>query len=440
MPKPSRNPLKRVVDGIAAARERHEARRRPSGFRFALADRVGFLNPIHWDSVTGHRRFFLRRSVLEAIELNCPANLSPRYALLYDEDTPVAAVAAQMVDISGASVWSGPEEENATKGRSLSRALAPAAQRLVAQLEQRVLVAGNLMSWGFNGIAFADGINPTHIWPGIAEALYRIRRAENLAGQTDLILVKDVTPDEPHAEALRTFSYRPLETEPNMVLQIDPTWRSYDDYLGALDAKYRRNSRDQIKKLAAAGCTMEPLSDITPHAAEIHRLYRAVQSKASVKLVSLPESFLPALARAEPDHFRCTIIRRGEEVLGFISCLRDGDTAIGYYIGFDRDAAAGGIPLYLRLLHTTIDDAIRWGCKRLSLGRTALEPKAALGAKPESMSVWLRHRVPSMNWLVRGMLDAVPHAEAPERNPFKSARSDPSSTQPKSDPGSGPET
>lgn len=423
---PSSNPLKRVVAGIAAARDRHVARHRPTGFRFALADRVGFLNPTHWDAVTGDRRFFLRRPVLEAIEQNCPANLSPRYALIYDEDSPVAAVAAQMVDISGANVWSKTEGETERKGRSLSRALAPAAQRIVARLEQRVLVAGNLMSWGFNGIAFADGINPADVWPGIAEALYRIRRAENLAGQTNLILVKDVTPSEPHAEALRTFSYRPLETEPNMVLQIEPAWKSYDDYLGALDAKYRRNARDQIKKLAAAGCTLETLPDLTPHAAEIHRLYQTIQSKASVKLVSLPESFLPALAKAAPDHFRCTIIRRGEQILGFISTLRDGDTAVGYYIGFDRDAAAEGIPLYLRLLHTTIADAIHWRCKRLSLGRTALEPKAALGAKPEPMSVWLRHRVPAMNWLVRGMLDAVPHAEAPERNPFRSSKPDPS--------------
>lgn len=436
----SSNPLKRVVAGIAAARERHVARRRPSGFRFALADRVGFLNPTHWDAVTGDRRFFLRRPVLEAIEQNCPANLSPRYALIYDQDSPVAAVAAQMVDISGGNVWSKPEEETEKKGRSLSRALAPAARRIVSQLEQRVLVAGNLMSWGFNGIAFADGINPDDVWSGIAEALYRIRRAENLAGQTDLILVKDVTPSEPHAEALRTFSYRPLETEPNMVLQIDPTWKSYDDYLGALDAKYRRNARDQIKKLAAAGCTSETLSDLAPHSAEIHRLYKSIQSKASVKLVSLPESFLPALAKAAPDHFRCTIIRRGEQILGFISALRDGDTAVGYYIGFDRDAAAEGIPLYLRLLHTTIADAISWGSKRLSLGRTALEPKAALGAKPEPMSVWLRHRVPAMNWLVRGMLDAVPHAEAPERNPFRSAKPAPSAPPPRTDPGNEPET
>ena len=83
--------------------------------------------------------------------------------------------------------------------------------------------------------------------------------------------------------------------------------------------------------------------------------------------------------------------------------------------------SAEGLPIYLRLLHTTIADAISWGCKSLSLGRTALEPKAALGAKPEPMSVWLRHRVPAMNWMMRGVLDAVTHDEAPERNPFKAA-------------------
>src|ERR1043166_867980 len=87
-----------------------------------------------------------------------------------------------------------------------------------------------------------------------------------------------------------------------------------------------------------------------------------------------------------------------------------------YYIGFDRATAAQGLPIYLQLLHATVSDAIEWRCKRLSLGRTALEPKAALGAKPEDMCVWLRHRVPAMNWVLRGLLGGIPHAEAPERN------------------------
>jgi hypothetical protein len=105
--------------------------------------------------------------------------------------------------------------------------------------------------------------------------------------------------------------------------------------------------------------------------------------------------------------------------VGFVTTVRDGATAIAYYIGFDREVASTGLPIYLRLLHATIADAIAWGCTRLSLGRTALEPKAALGAKPEALSVWLRHRVPAMNWVIRSLLDSVPHDEPPDRSPFK---------------------
>ena len=223
--------------------------------------------------------------------------------------------------------------------------------------------------------------------------------------------------------ALHTLYQAAVETEPNMVLKIDPAWRGYDDYLAALDAKYRRNAKDQMKKLAAAGCTLEPLTDLEPHTARLHQLYLAVHANASIRLVTVTDGYLPALALAAKDNFRCTVVRRENTLLGFVTSIRDGDTAFAYYIGFDRDAAAEGLPIYLRLLHATVADAIGWGCKTLSLGRTALEPKAALGAKPEAMSVWLRHRVPAVNWIFRGLLGGIPHAEAPERNPFKSTMS-----------------
>lgn len=49
--------------------------------------------------------------------------------------------------------------------------------------------------------------------------------------------------------------------------------------------------------------------------------------------------------------------------------------------------------------------------------------KATLGAKPDPMSVGLRHRVPAMNRKIRAMLGAATHDEAPERNPFKTTGS-----------------
>ena len=416
----SSSPLRRLATSLSSLRQRHKERRRPTGFGFVFADRVDYLNPEHWDAVTSSRNVFLRREILRVIEQSGPENIQARYAIAFREAKPVVAIAAQVVSVAGQQLQpERPTTRTPNPAGLLKKVLKPATKAATARLRERILVAGNLLSWGFNGIAFAPDEEPSALWPTVAEAMYRIRRAERLNGQSDFIMVKDLTGLQPDVEALRRFSYRPLETEPNMVLAIQPGWTSYDDYLAALDAKYRRNAKDQIKKLTAAGCTVEVLSDLAPQATRLHELYLAVHSNAPIRLVTLPSTYLPALAQAAGEAFRCTVVRQGERVLGFVTSLRDNETAIAYYIGFDREAAAAGLPIYLRLLHATIADAIGWGCKNLSLGRTALEPKAGLGAKPEPMSVWLRHRVPTFNWLLRAALGAVPHAEVPERNPFK---------------------
>jgi hypothetical protein len=417
----SKNPFRRLASSIRDMQERHRERHRPSGFGFVFADRIDYVHPQHWDAVTNPGTIFLRRDVLRVIENHGPENIEPRYALVFRGEKPVAALVTQLVSVTR-------EQFKGRKGEAnhLSSALSPTRGKgevrrsRLGTWSERMLVAGNLLSWGFHGIAFASDEKPKELWPGVADALYRIRRAARLSGETNFVMLKDVTPEQSGLKSLRRFSYRPMETEPNMVLEIDSAWRTYEDYLGALDAKYRRNAKDQLKKLAGAGCRMERLEDLAPHTQRLHDLYLSVQGNASIRLVTLQEGYLAALSRVAGADFRCTVVRRGEEILGFVTTLRDQDNAIGYYIGFDRIAQTNGLPLYLRLLHTTIGDAIEWGCKRLSLGRTALEPKAGLGAKPEPMCVWMRHRVPALNWMLRGLLGAVPHAEAPERSPFKS--------------------
>jgi hypothetical protein len=421
----ARDALRRLTSSLADLRARHRERHEPSGFGFVFADRIDYVDPARWDAVAQGGSFFLRRDVLRVVERHGPENIEPRYAMVFRGENPVAVIAVQVVTVTG----EGLRRDAAVAAREphrnlLRRVLSPAARKAGTALRERMLVAGNLLSWGFHGIAFAPGEEPAALWPAVAEALYRIRRAERLGGQADFAMVKDVTAQQVGTEALRRFSYRALETEPNMVLALDPNWKTYDDYLAALDSKYRKKVKDQGKKLAGAGCTVEVLHDLTAYAARLHRLYLAVQGNASVRLVTLRESYFTELARVGRDDFRCTVLRRGDDVIGFVTTVRDGDTAIGYYIGFDRAAAAEGLPIYLRLLHATVADAIGWRCTRLSLGRTALEPKAGLGARPEPMSVWVRHRVAPLNWMLRGLLGAVPHAEAPERSPFKATVAD----------------
>jgi len=109
-----------------------------------------------------------------------------------------------------------------------------------------------------------------------------------------------------------------------------------------------------------------------------------------------------------------------EALHGFIVTLADVDAALAYHIGFTQDDPRG-LPLYLQLLHASIDDAIALRARALSFSRTALEPKARLGAKPQELQVWLRHRQPVFYRIVRQPVGFAHHAEAPQTNPFKKA-------------------
>lgn len=403
---PNIKPLKKLVNKARDLRDSHRERHRPTGFGFALSDSIDYMDAARWDALTAHASLFLSRRYLRVLEEAGPENLRQRYALIFRGREPVAAVAAQSVTISAARVRKLPQRH---------RGVAAPLERI----EERMLVCGNLLSWGMHGVACAPGEDRASLWPAVAEALYRLRRADRLFGDTDLVMVKDI-PDE-HADeaaALSRFSYRPLETDPDMVLEIPSNWRSFEDYLASLTAKYRKTARQIEKDVLAAGCRVEELADLAPHADALHALYMQTHENARLRLVTLTPDFVPLLAARLGEDMRCTVVRRDDELLGFVTTVRDGETAVGYYIGFDR-ASNAEVPVYFRLLQAVIEDAIKLGCRRLSLGRTALEPKARLGARPVPLRVWIRHRIPALNVLVRGLLHNISHDEAPERNPFK---------------------
>ena len=415
-----------ILDKVRAASQKLSATQRdrkrlrgPAELGFAIADSIHLLNDHAWDRATAQAGVFLSRRYLAALEPVLPANMSARYALIYDRideynSQPIAAVYMQIIDIVLTEARAGAKPAGAGKW------LEPITHKVAGNASQRVLVCGNFLTYGLHGVAFAADADAKTVWHGVAEVLYRVRQSEKLVGKTHFMLIKDLhAPFTGDAKYLEKLSYRYVETEPNMVLSLDAAWKTYDDYLAGLASKYRANVRNGIlKPIEEAGCVVEHLSDLAPVQDEIHKLYEAVQQNAKFRPYLLQPEYFPALQRAMGDRFRCSVLRRDGRMLGFLISVADGDTAIAYHIGFDREAAQS-LPVYLRLLHAGIADALAMGCKRVSFGRTALEPKAALGAKPQTFGVLVRHRQPVLNKLIKRLLLGIDHEDAPERNPFK---------------------
>lgn len=395
-----------AVDEIKAALQRHDKRARPGGLDCVIADSVEFLNPAHWDALTAGASFFMRRDYRRLLETHSPQGMSQRYALVYRNGRPIVALAAQVLEVRGHQLANLPESK--------------VRKKALQQFRTRILVCGSLVSSGFHGLAFAADEDPALLWHGVAEALYRIRRADRLHGQIDYVMIKDLD-DARNAAAtpLRDFSYRPLATEPEMAMPLRPQWKDFAGYLADLNSNYRSKAKKIAKQVQDAGYRVERNADAAAHDARLHELYSAVEQRASTRLSALPPGYFGALAQlAGPEHFRCTLIRNDEHIVGFMSTIKDGSRALGYYVGLDY-AVNATVPLYLRLLQSLIEDGIELGCSELSFGRTAAEPKASLGAVAHSSHVWLRHRLPAVNALVREIFTRVEPEEVPQRKPFK---------------------
>src|SRR5258708_29529392 len=130
------------------------------------------------------------RSYLSLLEECRPPEVCSRYALIYRHGKPQGAVAAQILTVTGDRVLG---QGKPKKPNLLHQALSPAARKVSAAMKERVLVCGNLFSWGCHGAAFAPGAAPGDLWPAVAEALYRIRRAERLSGETNLVFIKELS-------------------------------------------------------------------------------------------------------------------------------------------------------------------------------------------------------------------------------------------------------
>lgn len=403
--------LRKVLGDAKAAKQ-------PSGFEFVLADRIEYLNERHWDDLTTGQSVFLSREYLTAFRDAGPRDLMLRAGIIYRENHPVACFTTQTFDVDGTQLVSSADQLSDEDKAQL--AIRKLTRKALGAVHRRIMVCGNVISWGPHGIAIRPGENHEEIWVALAEALYRLRRGDKLNGQTDYVLIKDLPAAlRESSEALAKFGYRAVETEPDMQLTVPESWTTFDDYLADLNKKYRKSARGVLKTMDDAGIEVVPLDDVGAASERLYELYRGVADRADVRLAGIPPGFFARLASSlGPDRFATIAASRGQEILGFVTVVRDGDTAVGYYLGVDYDANAE-LPVYHRLLFAVIEQAIAWKCRRVSFGRTALDAKARLGCQPEPTFVWIRHRVPVLNLAVRQLLRAVPHTEPPERNPFK---------------------
>ncbi|WP_020405619.1 GNAT family N-acetyltransferase [Hahella ganghwensis] len=394
----------KIVKSVKDKVQRHKERHSSLDYQYIFSDSVDFVKAGDWDRVTANSTVFMSRDYLQAIEAHPPENTRQRYAIAYTDGEPVVAIACQVAEIGGERLMS-----SESKVRS----------SLAKNYKERIIVCGNLVSSGLHGVAFSENFDEETGWRIVAELLYKIRRGEKLNGKVDFAMIKDIKGDRLQSSSVvERFSYRKIQTDPDMVLELGEGVTSFDAYLSMLTSKYRGRVKKIIKSIEQAGFECRKLTVDEEMDERLLSLYLQVERKSKTRLATLEKGYFQGLDQKLGDSFQCHGILDGEDVLGFISVIKDGNEAIAYYVGFDYEVNEKH-PLYFRLLQLVIESAIDMGCHKVLFGRSALEPKASLGAKPVDTYVWVRHRVPVVNFFVRKLFRNIPFDDAPERSVVK---------------------
>ena len=149
---------------------------------------------------------------------------------------------------------------------------------------------------------------------------------------------------------------------------INPGYRDFDDFLGALASRKRKALKRERRDVQAAGLTLRTLrgAEITPrHWQAFHRFYRATTDKKWGRSAYLTKAFWPLLGE-----------RLGDRVLLMVA-ERDGEPVAGALNLIGRDAIYGrnwGAVVDVPFLHfelcyyMAMDFAIAHGISRVEAG------------------------------------------------------------------------
>lgn len=395
-------------------------RKQASSFSFAVYDSISMVNHNHWNQIVADKDEFLQFPYLSTLENTPPSNMRFHYALIYKNKIPVAAAYFQVLDFTPENF--GNILINEEKERCILNIRKYITSQLIKNADKfnmRLLICGNACISGEHGFVYTNDVNPVDAFDALADVIYRISRSEKLRGNIAAVLVKDFYKSSvKYAKELEEFKYHDFLVEPNMILKMESNWNSFDDYLNAMNKKYRNRAKSIIKKGNGFERKLLSVEEIISNKTIIHQLYSNVLFKASFRLATMPPDYFSELKSKLKEDFQITGYFLNKKMVGFKSSFILKKEIEAHYVGFDYSLNKE-YELYQNILYDYVKEAISYNKSQLNLGRTASEIKSNIGAKAYELTCYARHRNPLSNRIIKPVMDNLKPEDWTPRNPFK---------------------
>ncbi len=391
---------------------------RTHGDSMRITKTIDRVDSAAWDKVVDGKCLYFQRAYLRGVEAGAGREVEHRYAEFTRDGAPRGVACFQIAR------FVGPSLAPRLSGRAATKAAAWMAGIDDGPFSPSVIVCGSTFNCGDTGFAFTADVGPQEAVDLLAQAIRRIQAERQAKVRTIGTLFKEFGPASgPVTTMLEQEGYIEVPTGFEMVLDLDPAWDHWDDYLQALKSKFRVKAKRAYSKSARLEVRDLDASELRERRSRLEELYAGVVAKAAYRLGTIGMRSLPVLRAS----LGCEMIVRGYfldgELVGFMTGFVLGDTLDAHAVGFDYNLNRAH-SIYPRMLCDYLHIALDRGLARVNYGRTAEEIKSTLGAVPVPSRCYVKHRSPLVNPIVGLVTRSIDLSTPTLRQPFK-ATTDP---------------
>ncbi|MEK8180483.1 GNAT family N-acetyltransferase [Flavobacterium buctense] len=366
--------------------------------------------PDTWDKVA-QENVFLQTHYLKVLENSAPTNMECFYIGIFEKAELIGVALAQYLNLNKLESFGERDRCLKTYVRNF----------VFKNFASHVLFLGNNMITGQNGYEFIKTID----YKDISDLLLECANAITQYFKEQKIKIHIVSFKDFYqhcAEELKKHQFTNIyefNTQPNMIFELQKNWQKQEDYIAAFSKKYRDQYKRSHKK--AAGITTKELSweEITQQEERIYELYHHVAKNAPFNTFFLAKNHFSTFKKQCGDRFKLVGYFLDEKLVGFHTLLLNGTVLETYFLGYD-DQIQKEKMLYLNMLYNMTKFGIENQFEKIIFGRTALEIKSSIGAKPILMSGFIYH---TNKWVNKFMAKIFPQLEPTlvwqQRHPFK---------------------
>jgi len=378
-----------------------------NSFVTSLYPSVDLIDPVVFKELNTDKNVYFSKSFLKAFERSNP-QIEFKYISIADAEKKTIALA--VVQVISLSV------EGTLKNIKVASLIRKLLGLFFCNEHIKILFCGNVFLSGEHGIRCSDGVSKDEIMSQIGIAL------DAVAANTKplhAIFIKDFKEESlKNTRQFLKFGYSEINVEPNMIVQLDPKWKTFEDYKNILKSKYRVKANKADSSSSSLKTRLFTEHDFETYKEELQALYQNTIDNASFNAQVLNLNTYIHLRASFKDDFIVKAYFLEDKLVGFLTALVNKNTLDAHFIGLDYRLNKSHA-IYPRILNDYVRLGIEKQVSSIDLGRTASEIKTTIGAIPLELSCYIKHKNPFLNSLIKPFFRRIKIKGFKQHSPFK---------------------